>query len=186
MARQSCSVVLCYLFSLLSLVGIILILTAGLNISSPVLDKLYFFQIDLRKWVALVSKSDSRSIGPQNDFYSIYLWNYCASDTPVSNVWSTCSKPKASFWFDITDAWNLTSEVRADQDIFPVEMGHAYGAYHTGSRFIMAAYLLALLAKAGEAVIGLLTCCFQNGTPVVAGFVSLVCFVNCCVVGDAN
>jgi SUR7/PalI family len=85
------------------------------------------------------------------DFYTIYLWNYCAWDG--SDKYSFCSKKEAYFSFDPVEAWGL--EQTGIQNVFPKELQDGLKAYKAVSRWMFIAYVVALVATILELLVGI-------------------------------
>ena len=100
------------------------------------------------------------------DFYHISLWNYCAgnftssesknsSATPsqVDNV-TYCSPHTNAFWFNPVEVWNLNNT--GVDHFFSKELKAGLNTYHTVSKWMFIAYVVALISTIVEILVGFL------------------------------
>jgi hypothetical protein len=156
-----------FALSIASLVCLILVMTGGLDKKSSTLDRLYFFRTDLRGLynTALPPGDNTKDMALSNalqkvknddsvkDFYSIYMWNYCAGNTILPNDFSVCSKAKADWSFDLIKAWNLNGT--GMEYAFPKELTDGLKVYEHVSKWMYYAYLFATIATVLELLVGI-------------------------------
>lgn len=107
------------------------------------------------------------------DFYTISLWGYCAGNkTNDGYEVDYCSKPKASFWFNPVEIWNL-NETGVDE-LFPSNLNRALDIYETVSKWMFVAYTVAVIATIIELIVGL-SAIFSRLGSLVTSLVSGVC-----------
>jgi SUR7/PalI family len=85
------------------------------------------------------------------DYYTIYLWNYCAWDG--SDKYSFCSKREAYFAFDPLDVWGLQNT--GAEKAFPQQVQDGLKTYKAVSKWMFIAYVVALVATIIELVVGI-------------------------------
>lgn len=109
------------------------------------------------------------------DFYTISLWGYCAGNkTNDGYEVDYCSKPKASFWFNPVEIWNL-NETGVDE-LFPSNLNRALDIYETVSKWMFVAYTVAVIATIIELIVGLSAIFSRLGslvTSLVSGVAAL-------------
>ena len=142
-------------------------MTGGLDKKSSTLDQMYFFRTDLRGLynTALPPGDNTEEVALSNalqrvknddsvkDFYSIYMWNYCASDTILPNDFSFCSKAKADWSFDLIKVWNLNGT--GMEYAFPKELTDGLKVFEHVSKWMYYAYLFATIATVLELMVGI-------------------------------
>jgi hypothetical protein len=115
----------------------------------------------------------ARRLGFLQNFYSVYLWDYCASTTAVVNASASCSSSDSAFWFNPLQAWGLGNFVLAGRDVYPVSLGNAINHYASAHRWIVGAFTVAAVAKFVELVLGL-TAFWTRWGSLATSFVSVV------------
>lgn len=156
-----------FALSIASLVCIILVMSGGLDKKSTTLDKMYFFRTDLSGLFnnALPPGSTTKEVALSKalqqvkddttvkDFYSIYMWNFCAGDTAIPNDFSVCSKAKTDWSFDLIKVWNLNGT--GMEYAFPKELTDGLKVYEHVSKWMYYAYLFAAIATTLEVLVGI-------------------------------
>lgn len=142
-------------------------MSGGLDKHSSTLDKMYFFRVDLRglynnvlppgdttRDMALSNAlKNAKEDGTVKDFYSIFMWNYCAGDTIVPNKFSFCSKATADWSFDLIKVWNLDGT--GTEYEFPKELIDGLKVFEHVSKWMYYAYLFATIGTVIELLVGI-------------------------------
>ncbi|OJJ89290.1 SUR7/PalI family protein [Aspergillus glaucus CBS 516.65] len=185
-----------YVLTIASLVCIIMVGLGCTNSGSSTLNNLYFFRADLQNFTTSsetkskvssllsdagidASSSNLSSIMDEAsdqlnlaDFYTVGLWGYCDGNVTSSNKYDTssCSKPKAAFYFNPFEVWGLQSTGVESQ--LPDGIGKALSTYKSVSKWMFIAYIIAFIATIVELVVGLFAICSRWGsciTSLIAG-----------------
>lgn len=185
-----------YMLTIASLVCIIMVGLGCTNSNSSTLNNLYFFRADLQNFTTSsgtksevssllsdanldVSSSDLDSIMNQaadqlnlKDFYTVGVWGYCEGNVTSNNNYDTtsCSKPKAGFYFNPFEVWGLESTGVESQ--LPDGIQKGLSTYKSVSKWMFVAYIIAFIATVVELVVGLFAICSRWGscvTSLVAG-----------------
>lgn len=110
------------------------------------------------------------------DYYTVSLWNYCAVTNSSSGTNTTCSSPKAEYWFDPLEVWGISNDT-ALENLFPSEVKSALKTYRRVSKWTFIVYMIALAATILELVMAGLTMFFAvNGC--INWIVSTICSVS--------
>ena len=88
-----------------------------------------------------------------NDYYTIYLWNYCAWDG--DDTYSYCSPKQAEFWFNPVDVWGLNSTGATIETLFPTSLKDSLKTYEAVSKAMFIFYIVALVCTCLELLVGI-------------------------------
>ena len=75
------------------------------------------------------------------DYYTVYLWNYCAWNG--DDAYSFCSPKQAKFWFDPIEVWGLNGT--GVQNLFPQSLKDGLQTYKVAAGWAFVLYVLALV-----------------------------------------
>lgn len=188
-----------YALTIASLVCIIIVGLGCTNSSSSTLNDLYFFRANIQNMTTnsssknkvsqalsdagvTVSDGDITAALEQvqkqfdiKDFYNVGLWGYCEGNINDNkfNI-SDCSKPKAEFWFNPIEVWNL-KETGLENGL-PSGMRKSLNLYKNVSKWMFIAYIVAFVATVVELVVGIFAICSRWGSCVTT-LVSGVAFL---------
>jgi hypothetical protein len=120
--------------------------------------------IDTRDATAAVSARDSSATSELKtlladaqkalklqDYYTVYLWNYCSWNG--KDEYSFCSPRKAEFWFNPVEVWGLNGT--GVESVLPKELKDGLNTYKNVSKYMFIVYTIALVATAVELLIGI-------------------------------
>lgn len=155
--------------TLASLLALLVLLAAGTKKS--VLPSVYYIKLDVRRInfqgsidiipgkgeLAIpvnLTTANAKDLG-LNDFYTSYLWNFCAGTVKNENEWPLdhCNKSSATYTFDVEKIVDLEAKDASKVD-FPSSVRKVQKAVNTVSRFMMACYALAGVATLATFIIG--------------------------------
>ncbi|KAJ5281049.1 hypothetical protein N7478_006421 [Penicillium angulare] len=180
-----------YVLTIASLICIIFVGLGCTKASSNALNNLYFLRINLENMTSEGSKTTTKieNILSENgitdvsssdvsdvidqlksdstlaDFYQIGLWGYCDGDiTNNKKDVSTCSNPKAEFYFDPFSVWGLDDS--SVEDELPSDYNKLMKIYKAVSKWMFIAYLIAFIATIVEIVVGFFAICSRWGSCV--------------------
>ncbi|ORY19730.1 SUR7/PalI family-domain-containing protein [Clohesyomyces aquaticus] len=154
--------------TLASLVCLVLVFSGQLNKNMALQRDLWFFKANTKEFtvnpdiapnsnldnVLLSSLEASASSGELKDFYQVGLWNYCEGEINDGHEKITyCSPRKVYFWFNPIEVWELKNTTA--QQVFPDKMKNGIDAYHKVSKWMFAAYVIAICLTAAELVVGI-------------------------------
>lgn len=122
---------------------------SNLTLDKNAIEPLKDLPIDNKLLNTLFEKA--KTAANLQDFYTVYLWNYCAWDG--SEKFSFCSKREAYFAFDPVEVWKL--EGSGVEQVFPDELAKGLELYKTVSKWMFIAYLVALITTIVELVVGI-------------------------------
>ncbi|KAF2109309.1 integral membrane protein-like protein [Lophiotrema nucula] len=157
-----------------SLICLILVFSGQLNKNNSLQRDLYFFKANTSQFV---SNPDNEAVDEANkyfdndllkalqgavstndlqDFYLVGLWNYCEGnqdDKTGKETVTKCSKREANYWFNPIEVWDL--ENTTAQKLFPDKMKDGLDVYRKVSKWMFAAYVIAICLTAAEFVVGI-------------------------------
>ncbi|KAF8472723.1 SUR7/PalI family-domain-containing protein [Kalaharituber pfeilii] len=166
------------LLTLASLTCTVLLMAGGTNKKIGWVNDLYIFRIDTRNLQTqdtldlLPTDLDDVDTGlPEKtsddlglaDFYNAYLWNYCSGEQTMDGskeVWKVteCSKPKATFYFNIIDIFAVDSEKNdkepIDEDDLPDAVRKVNKAIKVLSNVMIAMFCCGLVATVVTFIVG--------------------------------
>lgn len=123
--------------------------------------------------------TDAKAAADVHDFYTIYLWNYCAWDG--GKTYDFCSKRQPYFAFDPVQVWGL--EKTGVQNAFPEQLQSGMKAYKAVSKWMFIAYIVALVSTIVELLIGI-SAIFTRWGSIFTTIVSAVsCVLPCSIPG---
>ena len=97
------------------------------------------------------------------DWYTVALWNYCAVDNSTSGTNSTCSSPKAEYWFDPYTVWGISNNTALEKE-FPSEVKSALKTYKKVSKWTFIVYIIAVVSTFIELLVSAVAMfCACNG-----------------------
>lgn len=104
------------------------------------------------------------------DFYDIGLWGYCEGDISDSNKYTvtSCSKPKAEFYFNPLTIWGLNST--SIENELPDDYEKIINIYKNVSKWMFIAYLIAFIVTIVEILVGFFAICSRWGSCVTTIF----------------
>ncbi|PTU20803.1 hypothetical protein P175DRAFT_0516440 [Aspergillus ochraceoroseus IBT 24754] len=110
------------------------------------------------------------------DFYNIGVWGYCDGNITSKDDYeiSNCSKPKAEFWFNPDEVWNL--DTLGLDNAIPSDLQKSLKVYKKVSKWMFVAYIVAFAATALELLIGI-TAIFSRWGSCVTTLVSITAFL---------
>jgi hypothetical protein len=85
------------------------------------------------------------------EYYTVYLWNYCA--WTGADKYSFCSPKQAEFWFNPVEVWGLNNT--GVENVFPKQLQHGLNIYHDVSKWMFIVYVIALIATVLEILVGI-------------------------------
>ncbi|KAJ5232289.1 hypothetical protein N7468_005245 [Penicillium chermesinum] len=186
----------------LTIAALISIIFVGLGCtkaSSSTLNDLYFLRVDLQNisnsntktasevenilnehGITSVSASQVSDLikklqddSTLKDFYDIGLLGYCEGDiTDNKYTVTSCSKPKAEFYFNPLTIWGLNSTTIKDE--LPDDYDKIINIYKNVSKWMYIAYLIAFIVTIVEIVVGFFAICSRWGSCVT----TIVAFVG--------
>ncbi|TQB76253.1 hypothetical protein MPDQ_000560 [Monascus purpureus] len=162
------------------------------------LSDIYMFRLDLQNFTSSSKTTDEfsnllKGIGADDknqnltqvleeakdqlnikDFYSIGLLGYCDGNITgkhSENFDTTfCSKPKADFWFNPIEVWQLSNITGADEseleDLLPSDLHKDMNAYRAASKYVFIAFCIAFAATILELFAGIFAVCSRWGSCV--------------------
>ena len=153
---RGCYLLFPFLLSLASLVILIIVILDQQSQSSDLLSSLYFLRVDTSKIstnVDNISVDISKAAG-LSAYYDIGLWNYCSGPSLTENP-NFCSPKQSGYYFNPIDVWNLQST--PIPQLVPNEWNDALNTYKNVSKWLFAAYIVAVVATAVTLLLGFLT-----------------------------
>ena len=136
-----------FLLTVFSLALLIVVMLSQHSTSQ--LTDLYFLRVnthDLNVKINVNNVNINAEIGKTGlvpAYYDIGLSNYCTGPDNHTAP-NFCSKPKLGFYFDPLEVWNL--EDSPIKNLVPTEWQGALNSYKEASKFMYAAYVVALVA----------------------------------------
>ncbi|KAF8253742.1 hypothetical protein K440DRAFT_575643 [Wilcoxina mikolae CBS 423.85] len=134
--------------TLVSLCAVIVLLISGTK--QTLLPSLYYVQLDVRDIQVSHNSGRNRERSADElgikDFYSSYMWNFCAGHVDNSkNIWTIdgCTNPKAGYAFDVEEI--VQTDARRPVS-FPTEVHKVQKAINAVSKFMAACYVLGAAA----------------------------------------
>lgn len=190
LSKRLIGTLFCYILSIGAFICGLFVVIGGSNKSSNFLDSIYFLQIDLRRFLSVPPTLATPGVTHDNqlllealrrarqhedldDYYSVYMWNYCSGGTPVTNVWSQCSQTAVGFWSNLVQAWNLTQPDGKSEVVLSNTVENMLAHFKAGSQWVTVAYILSLIAKVMELVLGVSALLSRWGI-LVTTFASIV------------
>jgi hypothetical protein len=85
------------------------------------------------------------------DYYTVYLWNYCSWNG--NDKYSFCSPRKAEFWFNPVEVWGLNGTNA--ESLLPKELKDGLNTYKDVAKYMFIVYVIALVATIVELLIGI-------------------------------
>ncbi|KAF2741287.1 integral membrane protein-like protein [Polyplosphaeria fusca] len=112
---------------------------------------------------ALQGKASTKDL---KDFYTVGVFNFCEGDIDDKNkeTFTYCSKPKANFWFNPMEVWQLSNT--SVQQLFPDDMKNVLDTYHKVGRWMYAAFVIVFFLTIAEFLVGLAAICSRWGSLV--------------------
>jgi SUR7/PalI family len=87
------------------------------------------------------------------DFYTIYLWNYCAWNG--DDTYAYCSPRKSEFFFDPIAVWGLNSTGIDSDSILPTNFKNSLNDYKKVSKYMFIVYVIAFIATCLTILVGI-------------------------------
>ncbi|KAL9054370.1 MAG: hypothetical protein Q9162_004172 [Coniocarpon cinnabarinum] len=145
-----------FLLTALSLALLIVVMLSQHN--THTLTDLYFLRINtdnLNVKINVGNVNIDANLG-QTDlvpaYYDIGLTNYCTG--PANNsAPNFCSKPEAAFYFNPLEVWDLQNS--PIKNLIPSDWQSALNTYHQASKFMYAAYVVALVFSILTFILGI-------------------------------
>ncbi|KAJ6044061.1 hypothetical protein N7460_005416 [Penicillium canescens] len=189
-----------YVLTIASLICIIMVGLGCTNASSSTLNNLYFLRLDISNITASSETTTEienalRDAGITSvtvddltsaietienesglaDYYDIGLWGYCEGDISGSkkNI-TSCSKPKAEFYFDPLSLFGLENTNAASA--LGTDAKKIMNVYKAVSKWMFIAYLVAFIATCAQILVGIFAICSRWGSCVTT-MVSIVAFL---------
>ncbi|KGO75206.1 Actin cortical patch SUR7/pH-response regulator PalI [Penicillium italicum] len=189
-----------YVFTIASLICIIMVGLGCTKASSSTLNNLYFIRLDLSNissGSALTSEITDRlndagitdvtaeevsatiktlqSDAKIADFYDIGLWGYCeGNSTNNKDTVSSCTDPKAQFYFNPASVLGV-SETQLEKEIGK-DMKKTMKVYKAVSKWMFIAYIVAFIATCVQVLLGIFAI-FSRWGSCVTTLVSIVSFL---------
>lgn len=85
------------------------------------------------------------------DYYTIYLWNYCAWNG--NDKYSYCSPKQSEFWFNPIEVWGLNGT--GVESLLPTDLKDSLKTYEAVSKAMFIVYVAALIASVISLLIGI-------------------------------
>jgi SUR7/PalI family len=101
------------------------------------------------------------------DYYTIYLRNYCGWNG--NDQYSNCTDPKSYFWFNPIKIWGLNSTGVAANEYLPDSFTGGLDTYHAASKAMFLLYCAALAATSFSILLGF-TAIFSRWGSLVTTF----------------
>lgn len=191
-----------FALSIATLVCFILVFLGGTSEHNNTLGSFYFFKADLsnfanatqndllsiintRDTTAAVSARDTSVNSELNtllvdaqkalkiqDYYTVYLWNYCSWNG--NDKYSFCSPRKSEFWFNPVEVWGLNGT--GAENLFPKELKDGLDTYKNVSKYMFIVYVIALVATIVELLIGV-SAMFSRWGSFVTTFFAVIAFI---------
>ncbi|KAJ5641694.1 hypothetical protein N7490_005694 [Penicillium lividum] len=186
-----------YLLTIATLICIIFVGLGCTKASSSTLNNIYFMRIDLSNItngtkttseiesilsdldITDVTSSDVKTLVDDiasneadslvKEFYDIGLMGYC--DGTINNKkfnTTSCSDPKAEFYFDPLSVWDLDST--SIKDLLPSDYNKVMKVYKAVSKWMFIAYVVAFAVTIIEILVGIFAICSRWGSCVTTIF----------------
>jgi hypothetical protein len=123
---------------------------SNLTLDKAIIDSIVDVDINIDNDV-LNSLVQAKKEAIVEDFYTVYLWNYCAWDG--SDKFSFCSKREAYFTFDPVEVWKLQDT--GVEKVFPDQLANGLKLYKTVTKWMFIAYVVALVTTILELLVGI-------------------------------
>jgi len=192
-----------FALSIATLVCLVLVFLGGTKEKNSSLGDLYFFKADLSSFANASSNdlldiidlqastktlatrtssadstlasllADAQKDLKIEDFYTVYLWDYCSWSGDTK--YSYCSPKKAEFWFDPITVWGL-NDTAGIESLIPKDLKDALDTYRDVSKWMFIVYVLALAATAVELLVGI-TAMFSRWGSFFTTLISMLAFV---------
>ncbi|KAL4918960.1 SUR7/PalI family-domain-containing protein [Aspergillus aurantiobrunneus] len=189
-----------YVLTIAALVCLIVVGLGSTDNGNNSLRELYFFRADLRDLNSSTPIQNGVSDALQElnlsvddgdisaaldqvqqyfnipDFYNIGLFGYCEGNVTSSDAYqvSNCSSPKAEFWFNPVEVWNLES--LGLQNALPSDVQDALNVYKNVSKWMSIAYIIAFAATGLEILLGI-TAIFSRWGSCVTTLIAMTAFL---------
>ncbi|KAI9376705.1 SUR7/PalI family-domain-containing protein [Aspergillus egyptiacus] len=151
-------------------------LTSSQTVQSGITDVLDDLNISVNDGDIAAALDEVQKYFNIPDFYNIGLLGYCEGNITSNDDYrvSNCSDPKAEFWFDPVDVWNL--KTLGLQNALPSEVQDALNIYKNVSKWMFVAYVIAFAATALELLLGI-TAIFSRWGSCVTTLISIAAFL---------
>lgn len=147
-----------FLLSLVATILLIIVMLDQHSSDNSFLTSLYFLRIntyDLNVDANVAGQNVNLPIGKSGltaAYYQIGLQNYCSGpDAKVGPNY--CSKPVPAYYFNPLEVWNL--ENSPIKSLVPQAWEKSLNTYHEASKFMFAAYVVALVASILTLIFGI-------------------------------
>jgi hypothetical protein len=120
----------------------------------------------------------TRGANQLSQFYSIYLWDYCASNGAVVNSTAVCTQHGANAIFNPFTAMNLSQHTgsQSEDTVYPTTLADGMRVYSGAIGWLRASFIIAAVAKFVELVIGVVAATSKWGS-LFATFIAIVSVV---------
>ena len=147
-----------FIFSLIATILLIIVMLDQHSSDNSFLTSLYFLRVntyDLNVNANVQGHNVNIPVGQTGltaAYYQVGLQNYCTGT--AANVGPNfCSKPTPAFYFNPLEVWNL--ENSPIKNLVPGDWQKALNTYHDASKFMFAAYVVALVASILTLLLGI-------------------------------
>ncbi|KAJ6102332.1 SUR7/PalI family-domain-containing protein [Penicillium sp. IBT 16267x] len=108
----------------------------------------------------------TRGANELSQFYSIYLWDYCASNGSVVNSAAVCTQHGANATFNPFTAMNLSQHTgsQSEDTVYPTTLADGMRVYSGAIGWLRASFIIAAVAKFVELVIGVVAATSKWGS----------------------
>jgi len=188
-----------FALSIATLVCLILVFLGGMSEHNNTLGNLYFFKADLSNFanatqndlLSIINPRDTisgidtrdRSVNSElntllvdaqktlkiQDYYTVYLWNYCSWNG--NDKYSFCSPRKAEFWFNPVEVWGLNGTNA--ESLLPKELKDGLNTYKDVAKYMFIVYVIAMVATIVELLIGISAMFSRWGSFVTTFFAAI-------------
>ena len=110
------------------------------------------------------------------DYYTIYLRNYCGWNG--NDKYSNCTDPTSYFWFNPIKVWGLNSTGVDVDDYLPNSLTAGLDSYHAASKAMFVLYCAALAATCFTIVVGFSAIFSRWGSFVTTFFAAAATVAN--------
>jgi hypothetical protein len=118
----------------------------------------------------------ARRVGDLQQFYNVYLWDWCSSDASVVDANNAlCNQHAWDFTFDPFTAMNLTKWIgtQTEDSVYPATLLAGMQVYQKASTWLRISFIVAGIVKAIELIFGALAVTSQWGS-LFASLIALV------------
>ncbi|KAF2102832.1 hypothetical protein NA57DRAFT_31656 [Rhizodiscina lignyota] len=155
------------ILTIASLVCLVFVFLGSRDAKNGTTSEFYFWRADTSNFTSnpnvkigghnisgLITAIDgTASANNLSDFYQVGLWDYCSGKNDSGDDKVTfCSKPQSSYFFNLTEVWNLQNT--SAEEAFPKTLKDGLKAYQKGAHWMFVIYVIALAVTAGEIVVG--------------------------------